>query len=115
MTITVASYLIHLYCLDGPKLFVYTLYLHQQVPLVAILTLYLMIIFHLRRNGRQRRDMGLTRPNPDGRRDLQCHQNGKLLLNEKRALRLMGMTASWMTEMLRSYLLSATDVFIFKC
>lgn len=34
--------------------------------------------------------MGLTRPHPEGRRDIQCHQNGKLLLNEKRALKLMG-------------------------
>lgn len=34
--------------------------------------------------------MGLTRPNPEGRRDVQCHQNGKLLLSEKRALKLMG-------------------------
>ncbi|KAM6956538.1 uncharacterized protein FYW47_012480 [Aplochiton taeniatus] len=60
------------------------------VPLVAIFSLYLLILTHLRRNSRQRRAMGITRPVPDGRRDVQCHQNGKLLLNEKRALRLMG-------------------------
>ncbi|KAM9804209.1 neuromedin U receptor homolog nmur-2-like [Neosynchiropus ocellatus] len=60
------------------------------VPLLTIFTLNLLILIYLKRNGRQRRSMCLTRVDPDGRRDVQCHQNGKLLLHEKRALKLMG-------------------------
>ncbi|XP_012683649.1 neurotensin receptor type 1-like [Clupea harengus] len=59
------------------------------VPLVCILVLYVLIISHLRRNSHQRQAMGLTRTMATGS-NVPCHQNGKLLSQEKRALRLMG-------------------------
>uniref|UniRef100_A0AAY4CCQ9 G-protein coupled receptors family 1 profile domain-containing protein n=1 Tax=Denticeps clupeoides TaxID=299321 RepID=A0AAY4CCQ9_9TELE len=59
------------------------------VPLMSIFTLYVLILFHLRRNSHQRRAMGLTRSVASGS-SVQCHQSGKMLLQEKRALRLMG-------------------------
>lgn len=34
--------------------------------------------------------MGLVRTYPEGRQDIKSLQNGKLLLSEKRALKLMG-------------------------
>ena len=61
-----------------------------QVPLVVISTLYLLILLHLRRNSRQRKTLGLTQTDREASRGVQCHKNGKLLSNEKRALRLMG-------------------------
>ncbi|KAG7492555.1 hypothetical protein MATL_G00016000 [Megalops atlanticus] len=61
------------------------------VPLVAIFTLFLLIISHLLRNSRQRRAMGLTRMVAGGRgQPSPGPKNGKLLFNERRALRLMG-------------------------
>ncbi|KAK0138504.1 Pyrokinin-1 receptor [Merluccius polli] len=60
------------------------------MPLVVIFTLYLLILLHLRRNSLQRKTMGLTQMDRETRPDIQCHNNGKLLSNEKRALRLMG-------------------------
>ncbi|XP_035386144.1 neurotensin receptor type 1-like [Electrophorus electricus] len=61
------------------------------VPLMCIFTLYILIIAHFRYNSRQRTAMGITRAVASGDgRTTQCLQNGKLLLQEKRALRLMG-------------------------
>ncbi|KAK1792645.1 hypothetical protein P4O66_012579, partial [Electrophorus voltai] len=61
------------------------------VPLMCIFTLYILIIAHFRYNSRQRTAMGITRAVTSGDgRTTQCLQNGKLLLQEKRALRLMG-------------------------
>lgn len=59
------------------------------VPLVCILVLYILIFSHLRQNCRQRQAMGLTRTVALGT-NVPPHQNGKLLCQEKRALRLMG-------------------------
>ncbi|KAG9260120.1 pyrokinin-1 receptor-like [Astyanax mexicanus] len=59
------------------------------VPLMCILALYVLIIAHFHYNSRQRTAMGITRA-VSGGRNPQCLQNGKLLLQEKRALRLMG-------------------------
>lgn len=58
------------------------------VPLVCIFALYILIITHFRYNSRQRMSMGITRV-VNGGENAQRLQNGKLLLQEKRALRLM--------------------------
>lgn len=59
------------------------------VPLLCIFTLYVLIIAHFRYNSRQRMAIGITRAVP-GEGSTRSLQNGKLLLQEKRALRLMG-------------------------
>ncbi|KAK5884199.1 hypothetical protein CesoFtcFv8_020453 [Champsocephalus esox] len=60
------------------------------MPLVSICTLYLLILRSLRRSARRRRTAGLTRPGPEATRAIPCHHDGKLLLNERKALKLMG-------------------------
>lgn len=59
------------------------------VPLVCIFALYILIITHFHYNSRQRMAMGITRAVSEGGNP-QCLQSGKLLIQEKRALRLMG-------------------------
>ncbi|KAF4071489.1 hypothetical protein AMELA_G00273850 [Ameiurus melas] len=59
------------------------------VPLVCIFALYILIITHFHYNSRQRMAMGITRAASEGGNP-HCLQSGKLLIQEKRALRLMG-------------------------
>ncbi|XP_064181190.1 neurotensin receptor type 1-like [Anguilla rostrata] len=61
------------------------------VPLLAIMILSLLILSHLLRNSRQRKAMGLTRRVASGQGQPSPRpESGKLLVYERRALRLMG-------------------------
>ncbi|XP_048844205.1 neurotensin receptor type 1-like [Brienomyrus brachyistius] len=61
------------------------------VPLVAIVTLFFLMISHLLRHGRQRKAIGLTRTVVAAKGQPSPHQGrGKLLFYERRALQLMG-------------------------
>ncbi|TWW78869.1 Rho GTPase-activating protein 19 [Takifugu flavidus] len=67
-----------------------------MIPLISIFTFYLLILIYLQRHGHQRRNMGLIRTYPERRQDIKSLQNGKLLLSEKRALKLMDIASSLM-------------------
>uniref|UniRef100_W5N539 Neurotensin receptor type 1-like n=2 Tax=Lepisosteus oculatus TaxID=7918 RepID=W5N539_LEPOC len=60
------------------------------VPLIAIFTLYILILCHLRRNSHQREAMGLTRTVVVAHSPSASRLSGKLPCYEKRALQLMG-------------------------